>query len=87
MPLADHIDAQDPEKLLNLLRRNDYPLFVKVLRTAADEYIFRVHDPQNFIVARSEIFTSAAERDRAYEEFLDYVEIEIHNRRQRRLFF
>jgi hypothetical protein len=87
MPIADHIDTQDPEKLMGLLRRDDYPSFIKTLRTSADSYLFRVHDPQNMVVARSRAFASREARDRAYEEFLDFVEIEIHNRRQRKLFF
>jgi hypothetical protein len=86
MHLSDHIDTEDFDALEAILRRDDYPAFLKKLKTSSNDYFFRVHDPQNVVLARSRAFETHEERDRAYEKFLDFVEIEIHNRRQRRLF-
>jgi uncharacterized protein YegP (UPF0339 family) len=87
MSLTDHIITDRLAELEQLLRRQDYPLFVKKLKTSSGEYCFRVHDPNNRVLARSRDFTAKSERDTAYESFIDFIEIEIHNRRQRRLFF
>ena len=85
--LTDHITTDLPAELEQILRRADYPIFIKRLRTRSDEYYFRVHDPRNHVLASSPAFTGPAERDTAYTAFIDYVEIEIHNRRQRQLNF
>ena len=87
MALADHLTTKDPGELEQILRQYDYPLFVKTLKAADGLYYFRVHNAQNRVVARSAAFAEKRERDIAYEDFLEYVEIEIHKRRQRRLFF
>jgi hypothetical protein len=87
MPLADHITTDLPAELELILRRADYPIFIKRLKTRSDEYYFRVHDPRNHVLGRSPAFAGPAERDIAYTAFIDYVEIEIHNRRQRQLDF
>lgn len=85
--LTDHLTADDPNELEQILRSDDYPLYIKTLKTADGTYYFRVHNAQNRVVARSRGFAEKQERDTAYEAFIDFVEIEIHNRRQRRLFF
>jgi hypothetical protein len=87
MSLTDHITTDLPAELEQILRRTDYPAFIKRLKTRSDEYYFRVHDPRNHVLGRSPAFAGPAERDTAFEAFIDYVEIEIHNRRQRRLDF
>ena len=87
MPLADHITTDLPAELEHVLRRADYPAFIKRLRTRADEYYFRVHDPRNHVLGCSPAFAGPAERDIAFEAFIDFVEINIHNRRQRQLDF
>jgi hypothetical protein len=87
MPWAEHITTDLPAELELVLRRADYPAFIKRLRSRADEYYFRIHDPHNRVLGRSPAFSGPAERDIAYTAFIDYVEIEIHNRRQRQLNF
>jgi hypothetical protein len=86
MPLADHITTDLPAELEQILRRADYPTFIKRLKTRSDEYCFRVHDPRNHVLGRSPAFAGPVERDIAFEAFIDYIEIHIHDRRQRRLF-
>jgi hypothetical protein len=87
MSLADHITTDLPAELEQILRRADYPASIKRLRTRSDEYYFRVHDPRNHVMGRSPAFAGPVERDIAFEAFIDFVEIEIHNRRQRQLDF
>lgn len=86
MPLSDHLITDRMADLEQLLRSRDYHLYIKVLKTGGDFY-FRVQDQQNLVLARSPSFPDRQARDAAYEDFIDYVETEIHKRRQRRLFF
>jgi hypothetical protein len=87
MSLTDHISTDLPAELEQTLGLPDYPSFIKRLRTPAAEYYFRVHDSRNRVLGCSPAFTDPRTRDAAFEAFIDYVEIEIHNRRQRRFDF
>jgi hypothetical protein len=87
MSLTDHITTNLPAELEQILRRADYLVYIKTIRSTSAEYYFRVQDPQNRVLGCSRAFPDRQARNTAFEAFIDFVEIEIHNRRQRQLDF
>ena len=78
--------AENTERLGQILRREDYRLFVRSLKASTGKYQFRVHDEDNSVVARSREFESRDERDRVFDEFIRFVEVDLNGRLQISLF-
>ena len=78
--------AENTERLGQILRREDYRLFVRSLKASTGKYQFRVHDEDNSVIARSREFESRDERDRLFDEFIRFVEVDLNGRLQISLF-
>ena len=78
--------AENTEQLGQILRREDYRLFVRSLKASTGKYQFRVHDEDNSVIARSREFESRDERDRLFDEFIRFVEVDLNGRLQISLF-
>ena len=89
--LNDFLIAENTERLGQILRREDYRLFVRSLKASTGKYQFRVHDEDNSVIARSREFESREfesrdERDRLFDEFIRFVEVDLNGRLQISLF-
>ncbi len=84
--LNDFLIAENTERLGQILRREDYRLFVRSLKASTGKYQFRVHDEDNSVIARSREFESRDERDRLFDEFIRFVEVDLNGRLQISLF-
>lgn len=86
MKLSDFVSTNDVSELRNVLRLPEYRSYVRTLKTGDGTYCFRVHDQRNHVAGRSRGFADKAERDSMLNKFITYVEVQIHGRRQIRLF-
>ena len=86
MDLYDFVSTNNASELQNVLRMPEYRTYIRSLKTGGASYCFRVHNQQNQVTARSRGFKNKAERDSVLNEFIAFIEVEIHGRLQMELF-
>ncbi len=84
--LDDFLETFARSETLTILRNPKYSSSLSKNKDTKGNHFFRIRDGQNTI-ARSRNFKNATDRNDLLKQFVDWVEVELHNNFQRRFDF